>query len=142
MIYSRQDLRIFWYNFSQITQLYRIRDNTRMFHDSQTISSISPNKLSKHRNPQSSPMPHRGVAYVRCRSRDRMLSGSTRLVILLASSIFFISNKYSSSNQVLSITFFKRASLGILICGPKGVLTLLMIAYCTCCLVTFEIATL
>ena len=43
--YSREDknLRTNIYNFSQITQLYPIKDNARMFYDSQTIPSISPN---------------------------------------------------------------------------------------------------
>ena len=40
------------YKFSQITQIYHTKDSTRLFHDSQTIPSISPNKLFKRRTPQ------------------------------------------------------------------------------------------
>ena len=46
MTYSRQDLKTKMFNFSQITQIYRIKDNTTMFHDSQRISLMSQNKLS------------------------------------------------------------------------------------------------
>ena len=50
MIYGRQN----WIKIiivSQITQIYHIRDNNRIFLDSQRIPTIAPNKLSKQRPP-------------------------------------------------------------------------------------------